>query len=192
MAKGADTRNRILKKTRKLIVKKGFNNTSISDIITATGVKKGNLYYYYASKNELGLAVLKDAEQEFFDLLSASFKGEKPLEKLWNSCAAILKAQQKANFVGGCLFGNTALEMSGGNEEYAEIIREVFRKWTALLADHLRQAVSAGDLAQVHSPESLAKMIVAVIEGGIMMSRVSKRKTDLEDCLQTLRAILAR
>ena len=190
MSKGAVTQSRILKNTRKLIVEKGFNNTSISDIITATGVKKGNLYYYYASKNDLGLAVLKDAEQEFFDLLATSFQGEKSLEKVWNSCAAILKAQQKANFVGGCLFGNTALEMSDCNEEYAGIIQKIFQKWTDLLADHLREAVSAGDLEQTPSPESLAQIIVAVIEGGIMMARVSKGKTDLADCLVTLKAVL--
>ncbi len=190
MSKGAVTQSRILKNTRKLIVEKGFNNTSISDIIAATGVKKGNLYYYYASKNDLGLAVLKDAEQEFFDLLDTSFKGNRALEKVWNSCEAILKAQQKANFVGGCLFGNTALEMSDCNEEYAGIIQEIFQKWTDLLADHLREAVSEGDLDQAPSPESLAQIIVAVIEGGIMMARVSKGKTDLEDCLGTLKAVL--
>jgi TetR/AcrR family transcriptional repressor of nem operon len=190
MLKGVDTRNRILKNTRKLIIEKGFNNTSISDIIETTGVKKGNLYYYFASKNDLGLAVLKDAEREFFDLLSASFTGQRSLEKVWNSCDVILRGQQKANFVGGCLFGNTALEMSDCNEEYAEIIKEVFRKWTALLADHLREAGSEGDLDKDLSPEALAKMIVAVIEGGIMMARVSKRTADLEDCLGTLQAIL--
>lgn len=190
MSKGAVTQSRILKNTRKLIVEKGFNNTSISDIIAATGVKKGNLYYYYASKNDLGLAVLKDAEQEFFDLLATSFQGKKSLEKVWNSCAAILQAQQKANFVGGCLFGNTALEMSDCNEEYASIIQEIFQKWTDLLADHLREAVSEGDLDLGPSPESLAQIIVAVIEGGIMMARVSKGKTDLADCLDTLKAVL--
>ena len=135
--------------------------------------------------------MLKDAEREFFDLLSASFTGKRSLDKVWNSCDAILKGQQKANFVGGCLFGNTALEMSDCNKEYAEIIKDVFRKWTGLLADHLREAESEGDLDQKLSPEALAKMIVAVIEGGIMMARVSKRKADLEDCLGTLKAILS-
>lgn len=190
MSKGAVTRNRILKNTRKLIVEKGFNSTSISDIIAATGVKKGNLYYYYPSKNDLGLAVLKDAEQEFFDILAASFKGKRSIDKVWNSCEAILEAQQKANFVGGCLFGNTALEMSDCNNEYAGLIQEIFQKWINLLADHLREAGSEGDLDLATSPESLAQMIVAVIEGGIMMARVSKGKNDLEDCLHTLKAVL--
>lgn len=191
MAKGAETRDRILKKTRRLIVEKGFNNTSISEIIAATGVKKGNLYYYFPSKNALGLAVLMDAEQEFFALLSASFTGPTALARVWNSCAAILKAQQKSNFVGGCIFGNTALEMSDCNDEYAGVIQKIFSKWSSLLTEHLQEAVKNGELGRTAAPESLAQIIVAVIEGGIMMSRVSQGKNDLAECLKTLRAVLA-
>ena len=68
--KGEKTREHILKSSRKLLVTQGFHNTAISEIISATGVKKGNLYYHFASKEDLGLAVLKDAKQEFFLFLN--------------------------------------------------------------------------------------------------------------------------
>ena len=189
LRKGEQTKQGILKKTRRLLMTKGFHNTSISDIIAACGVKKGNLYYHFASKEELGLAVLQDAAAEFFLLLENSLAGANPLEKVGNSLEAILQAQRKANFVGGCLFGNTALEMSDSNPRFARIIRTVFDRWVDLLAGVLAQSrKKSGPLAQ--DPRQLAKLIVAVAEGGIMMTRVSKDGRDLRDCILSLRRLL--
>lgn len=70
------------------------------------------------------------------------------------------------------------------------MIREVFRDWTDLLAGVLREAEEAGELKVKVHPEVLAKHIVATIEGGIMMSRLSKDGDHLRDCLHSLRILL--
>lgn len=189
-SKGEQTKKHILKTARNLLMIKGFHNTSISEIISATGVTKGNLYYYFSSKEELGLAVLEDAKEEFFSFLEKSFRGASPIEKVTNSCAAILKAQKKQNFVGGCLFGNTALEMSDSNENFAQVIRDVFALWVKQLHDYLIEARVLGLLSGKIQEQILAKTIVATIEGGIMMSRVNKDEKDLEDCLVALKIML--
>lgn len=189
LRKGEQTRQAILKRTRKLLMARGFHNTSVNQIIAACGVQKGNLYYHFASKEELGLAVLEDAAAEFFQLLEDSLAGADSLDSVGNSLEMILQAQRKANFVGGCLFGNTALEMSDSNPQFNKVIRGVFDRWVDLLADVLAQAQKqSGPLA--HEPPQLAKLIVAVIEGGIMMARVSKDGRDLQDCILVLRRLL--
>ncbi len=188
--KGEQTRDRILKCTRQILITRGFYNTSIQDIIRATGVKKGNLYYHFASKEELGIAVLQDAKDEFFQLLEAAFSGSTPLERVNNFLEAILNEQRKRNFVGGCLFGNTALEMSDTNSEFARIINKIFIRWSNILEGHLREAVERGELITDFAPHQLAKLIIAAIEGGIMMSRVSKDEKDLVDCMESLKRLL--
>lgn len=191
-SKGEQTRNHIIKSARNILVVKGFYNTSISNIIAVSGVKKGNLYYYFSSKEELGLAVLEDAKEEFFSFLEKSFWGADPVEKVINSCEAILKEQKRQNFVGGCLFGNTALEMSDCNENFARVINTVFSMWIEQLTVLLSNARTLG-LLKIKIPERLlAKTIVAIIEGGIMMSRVSKDEQDLEDCLTALKTMIGR
>ncbi len=191
-SKGEMTRNHILKTTRKLLVEKGFYNTAVSEIIEASGVKKGNLYYHFASKEELGLAVLEDARDEFFAFLEKSFQGGDPIEKVISSCEAILAEQKKNNFVGGCLFGNTALEMSDNNDRFAVVINEVFSVWTDVLRSHFEEARQGEILLSPIPSRLLAKTVVAAIEGGIMMSRVRKNETDLVDCLQSLKIIMGR
>jgi TetR/AcrR family transcriptional regulator, transcriptional repressor for nem operon len=188
--KGERTQARVLKTVRQLVRERGFCNTSIDDIIRATGVKKGNLYFHFASKEDLGLAVLEDARKDFVRFLSDNLQGNGPLEKLSAFFDAVLDRHRQRRFVGGCLFGNTALEMSDSNQRFADVIKEVFGTWVGTLAPILRQAQEAGDLQDNLPPELLAKQIVATIEGGIMMARLSKDGNDLRDCLNSLRLLL--
>lgn len=188
--KGTKTREHILKSSRKLLVTQGFHNTAISEIISATGVKKGNLYYHFASKEDLGLAVLEDAKEEFFLFLNKSLSGADPVIKIINACQAIFNEQKKNNFVGGCLFGNTALEMTDSNPQFASIIQEVFDRWTEIFETLMLKAQESGNLNSKIPPKLLAKTVVAMVEGAIMMSRVSKRKQDLRDFLTAIKTIL--
>lgn len=188
--KGEKTREHILKASRIIFIKQGFLNTSVSEIISATGVKKGNLYYHFASKEDLGLAVLEDAKEEFFRFLNKSLSGPDPVAKVINSCRAVFNEQKKNNFVGGCLFGNTALEMTDSNPEFASVIQEVFDRWTKELETLLLEALESEHLNSRISPELMAKTVVATVEGAIMMSRVSKSEKDLHDFLAAIKTLL--
>ncbi len=190
-AKGKETRSRILKESRRLFTCQGFQNTSISEIIDATGVKKGNLYYHFSSKEELGIAVLIDARDEFFSILDDSLVGDNPKLKIINSCNSIMKLMQKTNFVGGCLFGNTALEMTDFNSQFGRIIQEVFSQWTDRIEHELRQAEEAViPGGQALPPGVLATAVVAILEGGIMLSRVYNNKKSMEECILAIRSLI--
>ncbi len=189
-ARGEATRARVIETARWLVNKKGFSNTSINDIIQATGVKKGNLYFHFPSKEELGLAILEDAAAEFYEFLRQSLRGKWPLDRLASFFDAVLEKHRRTNFVGGCIFGNTALEMSDSNPKFASIIKGVFRRWIDMIEEVLIEARQAGELPPEISPDLLAKHIVASIEGGIMMARLTKEEKDLRDCLDSLRHFL--
>jgi TetR/AcrR family transcriptional repressor of nem operon len=183
--KGQETRSRIIQTSRKIFTRQGFQNTSISEIIAATGVKKGNLYYHFTSKEELGIAVLTDARDEFFSILDESFTGKKPEDRIINSCNSIALLMQQTNFVGGCLFGNTALEMTDANSRFGIIVREVFSRWTDVIAKELRQITTTS--TNRLDPHILATSIVAILEGGIMLSRVYNEKSYLDNCITVIK-----
>ncbi len=188
--KGGQTRDRILKRTREILITRGFYNTSINDIVAVAGVKKGNLYYHFSSKEDLGIAVLQDAKEDFFKFLEVAFSGDNPLDCLRNFLDAILNEQRKKNFVGGCLFGNTALEMSDNNPEFAEIINGIFGRWAGIIEGYLNEAMARGDLLTAFNPDQLSELMIAAIEGGIMMARVSKDGRELTGCIESLKKLL--
>jgi TetR/AcrR family transcriptional repressor of nem operon len=99
--KGEKTKARVLQTARQLINEKGFCGTSINDVIQATGVKKGNLYFHFASKEDLSLAILEEASREFVSFLSENLRGDRPLDKLCNFLDAVFEKHRRARFVGG-------------------------------------------------------------------------------------------
>jgi TetR/AcrR family transcriptional regulator, transcriptional repressor for nem operon len=99
--KGEKTKARVLETARRLVNEKGFCNTSINDVIRATGVKKGNLYFYFPSKEDLSLAILEEASREFVVFLSENLWGERPLARLANFLDAVFEKHRRANFTGG-------------------------------------------------------------------------------------------
>ena len=100
-SKGEQTRARVLRAATDLIHQKGFRSTSVNDIIDVTGVKKGALYFHFAGKEALGVAVIEQAHKEFMEFLSNSARGEQPLERLSAMLDAVYERQRKAKFVGG-------------------------------------------------------------------------------------------
>jgi TetR/AcrR family transcriptional repressor of nem operon len=69
-----NTREQILKAASRLVHVQGFNNTSVDDILKECGVGKGNFYYYFKSKDELGFAIPDRSLERFSkELIEKSF-----------------------------------------------------------------------------------------------------------------------
>jgi TetR/AcrR family transcriptional repressor of nem operon len=190
MTKGEETRSRILGAATTLINRKGFKHTSIQDIIEETGVKKGNLYFHFESKDALGLSLLQAAREQYFGYLSKNIKSPDPVGKICDTLSAVLKYHRRRKFVGGCIFGNTALETSDTDKVYTEFIQDVFDQWAQMLARHLRDAIKAGALSDKIRPDTMARHMVATLEGSIMFARLYKREEPLVESIKYLKTLL--
>lgn len=188
--KGIRTRERVLAGATEIIHRQGFSGTSIHDLIRETGVKKGNLYHYFSSKEEMGLEVLIRARDDFFTFLEKSLQGDRPSVRLANHFEAIVGYHEGRNLVGGCIFGNTALEMSDRNETYRAVVHGVFEEWRRRIRDVLESAVRSGEVRKDLNPEAMARHIIATVEGGIMVARASRNPADLKACLAVLAGLL--
>jgi TetR/AcrR family transcriptional repressor of nem operon len=123
-SKGETTRNRILAVAQELINTKGFGATSINDIVEATGIQKGGIYFHFDGKDSLALAVLEEAHSEFREFLTHALEGDTPRARLENFLRSALDKHLATGFVGGCIFGNSALEMSDRDARFAKTIEE--------------------------------------------------------------------
>ena len=190
MSKGERSRERLLEKASGQFHRRGFRATSVSDLACATGLKKGSLYFYFRGKRALGLAVLERAKAEFIAFLQDALEGPTPWSRLEGFFAAALDKHIKSGFVGGCLWGNTALEMSDEDEQYAGVAAEVFDRWIGMIEEVIADGQRAGEIRRDLSAPALARQVVATVEGGIMLSRLTKSAGPLGDCLNGLRRML--
>lgn len=188
--KGALTREKILEVARELFNSKGFNATTISDLVAATGMQKGSLYFHFAGKDAIAREVLSEATDEFMVFLTKALDGENPGACIDNFFRCALEKHLGAGFVGGCIFGNTALEMSDSDPEFAGAIDRFFDEWINRVDAVVTAAQKSGQIRTDISSEALSKHIIATIEGGIMMSRLKKDERPMRECLETLRITL--
>lgn len=188
--KGDRTRGRIISEASRLIQRQGLAATTISDLMTATGLRKGSLYFHFDGKEEIGLEVLRQARDRFMAFLDDTLTGDSPGACLDHFFRRALEIHRQSGFVGGCLFGNTALESSDTAPAVAALVAEVFADWVARIQDVVARAQAVGQIRNDLPPEQLAEFVVAAIEGGIMQSRLHKDEGPLARCLDALRATL--
>lgn len=186
MRDGNITKERLLDEATKLVQQKGFGATSVNELLLAAGIKKGTLYYHFPGKDDLGLALLERAKVAFLASVDEALSAPTPLAGLQRFFDAVLQRHRQKGFAGGCLFGNTALEMSDTSSPYAESTKSLFREWTRRIEAVILAGQSAGEIRLDVVAADLAQAIVSTIEGGIMISRLRKEEGPLKTCLTSL------
>ena len=78
-----ETRKKILEVSKDLFLEKGFDNTSIQDIIDGLGgMTKGVIYHHFESKYEILQSIIRENNQE---ISNYNWRGDTGLEKIQNS-----------------------------------------------------------------------------------------------------------
>ncbi len=188
--KGEMTRGKILDEAAGIFHRKGFLNTTVNDLLQATGATRGNLYFHFASKEEVGLEVLKRAQQSFRQFLEGALQGDTAGAQLDNFFRQALERNRSKGFVGGCLFGNTALEASDNAPQFASLVSDVFAEWIDRLRTTIEAAQASGQVRRDLPAAQLAELVVGTIEGGIMQSRLTKTADPLSRAFDSLRVLL--
>jgi TetR/AcrR family transcriptional repressor of nem operon len=189
-SKGELTRAKIIDQATQVFHRKGFLATTINDLLTATGTTKGNLYFHFSSKDDVAAEVLRRAHERFRQFLANSLQGPTPGAKLDNFFCQALARNRSKGFVGGCLFGNTALEASDNAPQLAALVAEVFAEWIGTLQETIEAAQVTGEVRDDLAAADLAGFIVSALEGAIMLSRLNKDEKPLTTVLDSLRSML--
>lgn len=187
------TRDHILAAASRLMALRGYRATSLDDVLRESGVGKGNFYYYFRSKEELGYAILERVVQGFVErVLEPCFSdsGAKPLDKVRCFLDRLLETQRQRNCVGGCPMGNLASELSDMHEGFRRRLAEIFTVWRERMTDTLREAQADGSLRSECDPASLAHFLVAALEGAILLTKVTKDIQIMETCVGELKSHL--
>lgn len=100
-AKGEKTRDRIVSEASRIIQRKGLAATTVSDLVNATGLRKGSLYFHFPGKEEIGLEVLRQAREAFMAFLDGALNGDTPGGGLDHFFRRALEIHRQSGFVGG-------------------------------------------------------------------------------------------
>jgi AcrR family transcriptional regulator len=164
---GKETRQNVIEKSLQLFSVKGFHNTSVSDIMAATGLTKGGLYAHFDSKEALWNASYERAVEIWRAIV---FKGVRkvsdPLDRIAKTIENDLRDYCCGEvFEGGCFFFNSLVELSGQSPAMSGRILEGFMQFSDLLASWLEEAKAEGKLKAGVRIKEVADFIVTSING---------------------------
>jgi TetR/AcrR family transcriptional repressor of nem operon len=177
-----DTRTLLIEVGTLLMMEKGYSNTGIQEILTATGVPKGSFYHYFDSKESFAVAIIRHFDQHYAaGLLSTLANLElTPLQRLKAYCEqgkALLAAQECRK---GCLIGNLSQEMSDQSEGLRLELSAVMRKWCDLFAACIEEGQKRAEIKAHRPAGELAELFAAGWSGAVMRAKTVKNTQPLD------------
>lgn len=156
-----------------IIHSKGYQATSISDILHAAQIGKGQFYHYFSSKYDLGLAVVEDLIQEWDQtLINDIFQSaDEPKSKLNKMFDWAINSHAEMEKKSGCPIGNLAIELSEHEEEFRLKINHFFNRWIGAVEAALEEMMEKNQLDSTIDAKKNAQAIIALIEGGILLMK---------------------
>jgi len=197
MSTGPGSREKILFCARDLFYFVGYQTTSVDDILRVSGVAKSNFYYHFRTKDDLALAVLDlhIAEFERSAVKALTDRSNDPAGRLEQFGKTLVKAQAEMQRMGGCPFGNFAASLSiqeddARSDRFRQVLCGVFQQVQTNLASCLRDGVEAGIFRSDVPVDELAAMVLAAVEGLMLMTRTQRSAAPLKRGLPVLQLLL--
>jgi TetR/AcrR family transcriptional repressor of nem operon len=189
MTKGEVTRQKIIEQAAPLFNRLGYAGCSMQDIMAATGLEKGGLYRHFSSKEEL-------AEEAFCYSLA------RVTEARWGGIEEVEGAVEKLRFLirrfvdihsifpGGCPVMNTAIDADDGNPALRKLVQKAVQEWKARIARIVKEGMGTGEIRGDIEPRSIANIVIASLEGALMISRLEGNRTAVHDSEAMLDKVL--
>lgn len=146
MKKSEATRLTILQKAFELIYENGYQTTSVDEIIATTQVTKGAFYYHFKTKDEMGLAIIRE-------LMIPNFKNTfiKPfqdsvnqLDTIYNLMYNLLMENEALKVEYGCPASNFTQEMAPWNIDFTKALNELSLQWEKAMIDAIEKGRKNG------------------------------------------------
>lgn len=150
MKKAAATRLTILQKAFELIYVKGYLTTSVDEIIATTKVTKGAFYYHFKTKDEMGLAILREILKP---ALTDSFirplqSQQNPISAIYDLMYGLLMENEFLKVEYGCPAANFTHEMTPWNADFRKVLDEITREWQTAMVAVLESGKNQGFIRQ--------------------------------------------
>jgi AcrR family transcriptional regulator len=182
-----DTRTRLVLTAMQLFWEKGYNSTSIADVLHTAHVNSGSLYHFFPGKLDLLVAVLDMYHTGIRKmLLEPAWHGVgDPVEKVFALLARYRKSLLDTECFYGCPIGSLALELHEPDLPVRERLAKNFQAWIDAIYECLEDAGSR--LPADLNRRELAQFVLTTMEGAVMQARTFRKVAYFDDAVRQLR-----
>lgn len=173
MRNGQETRDMIIRRSAELFNSAGYSGSSISDVMAATGLKKGGIYRHFQSKDELALEAFDHAVDVMRRVYREAAAGRaSATEKLLGVLSVYRNRITNPPVKGGCPLLNTAIESDDTHPQLNRKVRSAMDEWLSFIEGILREGIASGEFKADLNVSEVAVFLTSAFEGSIMMGKL--------------------
>jgi TetR/AcrR family transcriptional regulator, lmrAB and yxaGH operons repressor len=182
-----DTRERMVETAARLLATQGYHATGVAQVLEESESPRGSLYFHFPEgKEQMAVEAIRLLGLELGQVLRGKLDKKPDVRSGLGSLLRMFARQLEAtSFQLGCPVATVALEAASAAPGLRQACDSVFASWEAYLADRLRR-----ESPRRAEPDRLARSLLAVLEGALLLSKTRASIEPLRDAELTLDALL--
>jgi len=183
----------VLDRAMRIFWSKGYEATSVRDLVDHMGIQRGSLYATFGDKRALFLAAVDRYDREVTaKLVEALDEPASGMEAIRRFFRLKIESAVATNRPRGCLVTNSATELGSRDRSTATRIGAVLKKIEAAFHRAVVRAQEAGEIDPSRDPRALARFLTSSAQGLSVMAKTFSERAMLEDIVDVILAMLKR
>src|SRR5215831_3600968 len=186
------SKERILAAAKELFLASGYAATTVDAICEKAELTKGSVYYFFDSKEDLGLAVLEWSIGRGVQMLENGpyVRIVDPVERAFAFLEHLEKCSPEV-WSGGCLLGSFSLELAETNSRMQQAVAGMFQAVADDFAEKLQPLAAQWPGKQAPTASELADTLLGTVEGSIILAKAYRDPTRIPKAIRGFRLSLA-
>jgi TetR/AcrR family transcriptional repressor of nem operon len=162
----------VLEKAMKVFWSRGYEATSMQDLVDTTGINRGSLYSTYGDKHSLFIAALRMyADRVFRKRLDELESTHGPREAIRRAFQPFVSQAADKGRNCGCFLSNTALELAPHDPEAGRIVARAQKSTEEFFSRMIKKGKSTGEIASHVNPSEAGSALLASLIGLSVLAR---------------------
>jgi AcrR family transcriptional regulator len=175
VARGDRTRATVLDGAVALATEEGLDGLSLGQLAVTLGVSKSGLFAHWRSKEDLQLATIERAREQWAThVVAPALRRPRGIRRLWALHESRVNFYAAEVLPGGCFFANAEFEFNARPGPVRDRLVEIFEEWMTLLERLVSEAIAVGELKPDVDPRQLAYEIESLGLTSVMQARLLK------------------
>lgn len=196
MAEKSDTRARLLNIAEASVLEKGFEATSIEEIVAGANISRSGFFYHFKDKNALARAMLEryiETENELYDDLFARARelNDDPLHSMLIGLKLLAEMlSEMPTGHPGCVIAATAYQDRLFDEGVRDLNRQAILGWRKRFRGMFEEIAAVYEPCEPVNMDALGDMVSSVVEGGLVLQRALRENNNASEQIMLLRSYL--
>jgi TetR/AcrR family transcriptional regulator, transcriptional repressor for nem operon len=181
----------VLQRARELFREKGYNGTSMDELVKVTGLNRSSLYDTFGDKRNLYIRSLEEYQQNTLRLREESLQKitspRKKIQYMFNQSVKEILSDPRRK---GCFMVNATTELANQDKKVSKLAGSNMECMEGLFYQWIKEGQAIGEIANLYNAKALARYLFSSISGLQVIGQTVDDKSVLEDVVKVTLSVL--